>query len=295
MHHDVATGGLGEFLRSRRAALTPEEVGIPSFGARRVPGLRREEIAQLAGVSPTYYTRLEQGHASNASASVVDALARALQLDDDERTHLHALAGAASPARARAARPQQAHPRTRQLLDAMPDIPVVVMGPRTEVLAWNPLGHALLAGHAAFDAPHDAQRRPNLTRMLFLDPHMRELHRDWAAEAKLAVSSLRFIAAELRDDRELAELIGELTLNSPEFASLWSKHPVQRCTTGVKRFHHPAVGDLDLDYHVLHLPDTSGQRLLTHAATAGSSSAAGLTLLRTTIAPALPTLRPQHF
>jgi transcriptional regulator with XRE-family HTH domain len=287
MHRDLATGGLGEFLRSRRAGLTPEDVGIPSFGARRVPGLRREELAQLAGVSLTYYTRLEQGQASNASASVVDALARALQLDEDECAHLHALAGAPSPAR-RTARPQQAHPRTRQLLDAMPDIPAVVMGPRTEVLAWNPLGHALLAGHTAFDAPQDPRRRPNLTRMLFLDPHMRELHRDWAAESKLAVSSLRFVAAELRDDRELAELIGELTLNSSDFATLWAKHPVQRCTTGIKRLHHPAVGDLDLDYHVLHLPDTSGQRLLTHTAAAGSSAAAGLTLLRTTVTPVGP-------
>lgn len=290
MHNDLATGGLGEFLHSRRAALTPEEAGIPSYGVRRVPGLRREELAQLAGVSLTYYTRLEQGQASNASASVVDALARALQLDDDERAHLHALAGAATPVRARAARPQQAHAPTRQLIDAMPDIAAVVMGPRTEVLAWNQLGHALLAGHASFDAPQDVRRRPNLTRMLFLDPHMRELHRDWAAEAKLAVSSLRFIAAELRDDRELAELIGELTLNSPEFASLWAKHPVQRCTTGVKRLHHPAVGDLDLDYHVLHLPDTSGQRLLTHTAATGSPAAAALTLLRTIAEPTLPVL-----
>jgi transcriptional regulator with XRE-family HTH domain len=286
MQRDLATPSLGEFLRSRRAALTPERAGIRSYGVRRVPGLRREELAQLAGVSLTYYTRLEQGQASNASASVIDALARALRLEEDERAHLHALAGGSARSRPRAARPSQAHPRTRQLIDAMPDVAAIVMGPRTEVLAWNELGHALLAGHVPFDAPSDPRRRPNLTRMLFLDAHMRDLHRDWPAEARLAVSSLRFIAAGLRDDRELAELLGELTLNSPEFASLWAKHPVQRCTTGVKRLHHPAVGDLDLDYHVLHLPDTSGQRLLTHTAPPGSPAAAGLTLLRTTIASA---------
>jgi len=268
---------LGEFLRSRRALVTPEQVGISSFGARRVPGLRREELAQLAGVSLTYYTRLEQGQAEHASASVIDALARALELDEDERTHLHALA-VSRPRRPRPARALHADPRTCRLLDAMADVPALVMGPRTEVLAWNALGHALLAGHVAFDAPRRPASRPNLTRMLFLDPHTRELHRDWAVEARRSVASLRFIATGFQDDRELAELIGELTLKSPEFASLWGKHPVQRCTSGVKHLHHPLVGDLELDFAVLHLPDTSGQRLLTHTAAPGSQ--AGLALLR---------------
>jgi transcriptional regulator with XRE-family HTH domain len=278
----TATRRLGDFLRSRRAALVPEAVGLATFGRRRVPGLRREELAQLAGVSATYYTRLEQGQAKNASPSVIDALAVALRLDDDERAHLHALARAGAPgARPRPQRPQHVNPAARQLLDAMPDVPAVVMGPRTEVLAWNALGHVLLAGHVDVGAPADPARRPNLTRMLFLDAHTRELHRDWDAETQLAVASLRFIAADLRDDRELAELVGELTLKSPTFAALWAKHPVKRCTSGVKRMRHPEVGDLELDYYVLHLPDTSGQRLLTHTAPAMSPSASALALLRT--------------
>jgi transcriptional regulator with XRE-family HTH domain len=279
----MRTASLGEFLRTRRAALTPDDVGITSFGARRVPGLRREELAQLAGVSSTYYTRLEQGHAENASYSVIEALARALHLDDDERTHLHALAKADPPTRPRAARPQHARPVTRQLLAAMPDVPAVLMGPRTEVLAWNALGHALLAGHIDADAPLDPARRPNLTRMLFLDPHTRELHRDWQDEASVAVASLRFIAAQFGEDRALTELIGELTVKSPEFASLWVKHPVRRCTTGVKHLHHPVVGDLDLDFEMLHVPGPGCQRMLTHTAAAGSSSAAGLALLRASL------------
>jgi transcriptional regulator with XRE-family HTH domain len=274
------SSALGEFLRSRRARVTPETAGIPSFGARRVPGLRREELASLAGVSATYYTRLEQGHAHNASASVIEALARALGLDDDEREHLHVLAGASSaPVRRRPARPQRAHPRTKQLLAAIPGVPAVVMGPRTEVLAWNALGHALLAGHVAFDAPDHLALRPNLTRMLFRDAHTRELYRDWSTEARRAVASLRFIAAEFGDDRELAELIGELSLHSTEFAALWTRQTVERCTSGTKAFQHPVVGALELDFYVLHVPDSSGQRLLTHTAVPGSASAAALALL----------------
>jgi transcriptional regulator with XRE-family HTH domain len=264
----MAVMTLGEFLRSRRAALTPEAAGIVSYGARRVPGLRREELAQLAGVSPAYYTRLEQGQSTNASPSVLDALARALELDEDERQHLHALASSPAAGRPRASRPQQARPSLVALLEAMPDVPAVVMDARSEVLAWNDLGHRLLAGHVA--------GRPNLTRMLFLDPHTRELYRDWEQETARAVASLRFIAGRFRDDRRLAELIGELTLKSPEFAALWGRHPVKRCTTGLKRMHHPEVGELDLCFEVLHLPDDSGQRLLTHTAAPGSEGALAL-------------------
>jgi transcriptional regulator with XRE-family HTH domain len=266
---------LGDFLRTRRAALTPEAAGIAPFGRRRVPGLRREELAQLAGVSPAYYTRLEQGQSANASPSVLDALARALNLDEDERAHLHELASSPATARPRASRPQHARASLVALLDAMPGVPAVVMDPRSEVLAWNDLGHRLLAGHV--------RGRPNLTRMLFLDAHTRELYRDWEQETARAVASLRFIAGHFRDDRRLAELIGELTLKSPEFAALWAKHPVARCTSGLKRMHHPEVGDLDLRFEVLHLPDDSGQRLLTHTAAPGSEAA--LALLKRSAAP----------
>jgi transcriptional regulator with XRE-family HTH domain len=247
-----------------------------------VPGLRREELAQLAGVSATYYTRLEQGQSNNASEAVIDALARALSLNDDERAHLHDLARPAPTRRRRTAKPDHARPGTLRLLNAMDDVPAVVMGRRNEVLAWNPLGHLLLAGHLDFDSPQRPADRPNLTRMLFLDPHTRDLYRNWRAEASLAVASMRFVAAQFRDDRELAELIGEITVKSPEFASLWARHPVQRCVSGVKQFHHPEVGDFDLSFEVLHLPDANGQRLMTHIAEPGSPAATALALLLAT-------------
>lgn len=282
MDDATGTGELGEFLRSRRGGLTPEDAGITSYGARRVPGLRREELAHLAGVSATYYTRLEQGQSTNASEAVIDAIARALNLNDDERAHLHDLARPTRSQRRRPARPDHARPGTIRLLNAMADVPVVVMGRRSEVLAWNVLGHLLLAGHLDFEAPQRPAERPNLTRMFFLDPHTRDLYRNWRDEATRSVASLWFVAAQFRDDRELAELIGDLSMKSPEFASLWAKHPVERCTSGVKQFHHPEVGDLDLGFEVLHLPDTTGQRLLTHTPEPGSPAEAALALLRAT-------------
>ena len=284
---DTAVEALGEFLRSRRARLSPEDAGIVSYGARRVPGLRREELAQLAGISPTYYARLEQGQSTNASESVIDALARALRLDDDERMHLHDLAApAARTERGRRARPETARASTVQLVHAMRDVPAVVMGRRSEVLAWNRLGHALLAGHHDFDAPARPADRPNLTRMLFLDPHTRELYTRWDDEAARSVASLRLIAGRYRDDRELADLVGELTLKSEEFSSFWSKHPVQNCLSGRKQFHHPEVGDLELDFQVLHLPDDSGQRILTYTAPRGTPSSEALLLLASSSATA---------
>lgn len=274
-----AVGALGEFLRSRRARLSPEDAGIVSYGARRVPGLRREELAQLAGVSATYYTRLEQGQSTNASETVIDAIARALGLDDDERTHLHDLAKPARNKRRRAARPDAARPSTIRLIDAMTDIPAVIMGRRTEVLAWNRLGHALLAGHYDITAPSRPADRPNLTRMLFLDPHTRELYARWDEEAARAVASLRLVAGRNRDDRALADLVGELTLKSDDFAALWSKHPVHNCLSGRKHFHHPEVGDFELEFELLHLPDDSGHRILTYTAIPGTPSDAALRLL----------------
>lgn len=276
------TEELGEFLRARRAQLTPEGAGITSYGARRVPGLRREELAQLAGVSATYYTRLEQGQSTNASESVIDSIGRALNLNDDEKVHLHDLARPAKAKRRAPGKPDQATPGTIRLLNAMANVPTVIMGRRNEVLAWNPLGHLLVAGHTDLDAPSRPFDRPNLTQMLFLDPHTKDLYRNWRDEASLAVASLRFIAAQHQDDTELTQLIGELTLKSPDFAAMWTKHPVQQCVSGVKRFHHPEVGDFDLSFEVLHLPGASGHRMMTHAAEPGSTHAAALELLSAT-------------
>jgi transcriptional regulator with XRE-family HTH domain len=280
-----ANGGLGEFLRSRRARLTPQAAGIASYGARRVPGLRREELAQLAGVSATYYTRLEQGQSSNASASVIDALASALDLDDDERTHLHDLARPLATKRRRTSRPDLARPGTIRLINAMADVPAIVMGRRSEILAWNRLGHALVAGHYDIDAPARPLDRPNLTRMLFLDAHTRDLHVRWADEAARAVASLRLAAGRYRDDRELAELVGELSVKSDEFARLWSAHPVHNCVSGIKHLHHPEVGELELEFEMLHLPDDDGHRIITYTAVPGTPSDAALRLLAVQSAP----------
>lgn len=272
--------GLGDFLRTRRAAVSPEDAGIPNWGTRRVPGLRREELAQLAGISINYYTRLEQGQSSNASDAIIEALARALQLDDDERAHLFALARPVPAKRRRPSRTETPSPGAIRLLESMPDVPALLLGRRNDILAWNRLGHTLLAGHLDIAAPATTGTRPNQMRLLFLDPHTRELYRNWADEAALAVSSLRYTAAHYPDDRLLAELIGDLSINSPEFATLWAKHDVRLCSSGTKHLHHPQLGDLDLHYEVLHLPDSNGQRLLTHTAQHGSASADAIALLR---------------
>ncbi|SFR78156.1 Helix-turn-helix domain-containing protein [Agromyces sp. CF514] len=272
---------LGEFLRSRRDRLTPREAGVDSYGRRRVPGLRREELAQLAGVSMTYLTRLEQGQSQNASDSVIHALARALQLDADERAHLFVLARPARPKRPRASEPESAKPGAEQLLHAMGEVPAVLLGRFNDVLAWNRAGHLLLAGHLDADAPARPEERPNQLRLLFLDPHTRDLYVDWDDEAALAVASLRYVAAQFADDRRLAELVGELSVNSPDFARLWAGHDVRLCTSGAKRFRHPEVGDLELDYEVLHLPEGNGQRILAHSARSASTSSAALRLLMT--------------
>jgi hypothetical protein len=161
----------------------------------------------------------------------------------------------------------------------MPTVPALLLGRRNDILGWNELGHALLAGHLAFTAPREPATRPNQLRLLFLDSHTRDLHRDWSAEAALAVASLRYVAAQYPEDRLLAELIGDLSMHSSDFARLWAKHDVRLCSSGTKRLHHPQVGDLDLHYEALHLPDSNGQRLLTHTAAAGTAAADALRLL----------------
>ncbi len=267
---------LGEFLRSRRDRLAPGDVGVSSYGRRRVPGLRREELALLAGVSITYLTRLEQGQSQNASAEVIDALARALQLDPDERAHLFALAHPAPAARPYRSQSEHARPGAERLLHAMGDVPAVLLGRFNDILAWNRTGHLVLAGHLDPEAPSHLDRRPNQIRLLFLDERMRDLYVDWEDEAALAVASLRFVAARFAEDRRVVELVGDLSMNSPEFARLWAGHDVRLCTSGTKRLHHPELGELTLGYELLHLPEGNGQRILTHTAEPGSASSAAL-------------------
>ncbi|OLR92793.1 helix-turn-helix domain-containing protein [Actinokineospora bangkokensis] len=239
---------LGDFLRSRRSRLDPADLSLPSHGTRRVPGLRREELALAAGVSPAYYTRLEQGHSANASPGVLDALARALRLDPDERTHLHDLARPRTPVTA------PLRPDLAALVDATAH-PVLALNRRTDVVAWNPSAHALYAPHLPFDST------PNLLRLLFLDPRVRALHQEWPTEARRAVASLRMVAGRWPDTPDLAHLIGDLVIHSPEFADLWSDRPVHQCTHGVKLLRHP-VGDLTLTFSILETSDDTGHRLM---------------------------------
>jgi transcriptional regulator with XRE-family HTH domain len=273
---------LGDFLKSRRARLSPEDVGLrPHPGLRRVAGLRREELAVLAGVSVTHYTRLEQGRGDGTSEQVLDAIAVALRLGDDERAHLTNLARPAGTLR-RAAPPRPQDRVTaavRNLLGAMPDVPAVVLNRRNDVLAWNRVGHALLAGHLAFDAPERPADRPNLTDVLFLSPQGRDLYRNWEEEAQLAVASLRLVAGRHLQDRDLGALVGRLAVQSREFAALWARHPVRTCSDGVKHLQHPQVGTMQLDFQSLTLPGSGDQRMIAYSAEPDTPSEAALRLL----------------
>ena len=244
-----------------------------------MPGLRREELALLAGVSVTYYTRLEQGQSANASKSVIDALARALSLTEDEHAHLHDLARPVATKPRRGTRPDHVRVGTKTLIEAMTSIPAIVLGRSTEVLAWNRLGHALIAGHFDYAAPEKPSTRPNLTRMLFLDSHTRELYANWDEEASRAVASLRLVAGRYADDPNLTDLVGELCIASDDFAGLWAKHPVHSCMSGTKRLNHPEVGRLDVGFEVLHLPDAPGHRIMTYTAVEGTAAHHSLALL----------------
>jgi transcriptional regulator with XRE-family HTH domain len=256
-------GSLGAFLKTRRDRVTPADVGLRTFGAaRRVPGLRREEVAQLAGVSAGYYTRLEQDQAGTASQQVIDALARVLRLDSAETTHLRNLARRPAVPRLVRPRPEQPHPRVLALLDALGEaVPAVVLGRRGDVLAWNRAGHALIAEHVAFDSPRDPARRPSIHRMFFLDSLTRDLHRDWDEIARIHVGYLRLTSGRYPTDARLAELIGELTMHSTEFASLWATGDVADCTVGTWRLQHPTIGSVDVDYQVWLQPDSPDHRL----------------------------------
>ena len=271
---------MGDFLRKRRAALSPADVGLMDYGTRRVPGLRREEVAMLAGMSVTYYARLEQGQHVNASDAIINSLAQALALTEVERKHLSDLSGIKrrSPKTTRS-RPDQVRPGTKRLVDSMGSVPSVVLGKRTEVLAWNRAGHRLIASHLDFAAPDTPSQRPNMTRMLFLDEATRSLYPHWRSEASRAVASLRLLSGRFADDTELAALVGELTLKSPEFATMWAEHPVENCMSGHKKLDHPRLGCLELGFEVLTMPDDSGHRILTYTAEEGSEAAAALTRL----------------
>lgn len=246
-------GTLGAYLRARRARVDVQDTGLPCTGTRRTAGLRREEVAVLAGVSVDYYTRLERGRDQRPSAQVVAALARALRLSADEAAHLHLLAGLPSPGRT-----AQLHvrPQTHALLAALHPTPAYVLSPASDVLAWNPAMARVLLD---FSTVPDGER--NIVRLTFLDPQVRRVWSDWQATATEAVANLRAAAARYPHDPHLIDLVGELSIRSDEFARLWGQHEVKDKRGGRKHLQHPEVGALALDYEVL-ASDRDEQRLV---------------------------------
>jgi transcriptional regulator with XRE-family HTH domain len=273
-------GSLGEFLYASRARLTPADAGLAFAGRRRVPGLRREELAMLAGVSPSYYTRLEQGQALNASAQVIDALSRALRLSDAEREHLHRLARAGH-ARTVPVEPEEetVDAGLAELLDTVGDAPAMVFGRRRDVLAWNPAGHALFAGHLDPGDVRDPRSRPNATELVFLDPHTRELYVDWREKALASVGHLRILASEYPTDARLLALIGLLAIESAEFADMWAANTIRPSQSAVYRMQHPVVGRLTITQQLLTTAQAPGQTLVICSAPRHSPSAEALSLL----------------
>lgn len=267
---------LSDFLRRARSQVDPERAGLPADGrVRRVPGLRREEVALLARVSTDYYTRLEQGRRITPSPGVVDAIATALQLDEAGRGHLSHLIGDGSrQVRRRPSRAQGARRGLHQLLDALDGVPAILLGRRTDVLATNRLARALLAD---FDAMPATAR--NYARWMFLDPQARDRLVDWDVQARTVVENLRLEAGRDPDDPATQALVGALTIASPEFARWWEEHRVHQRTFGDKHFRHPVVGELTLQYETLTTPGDPDQVLFLFTAEAGSPSRDALDLL----------------
>lgn len=278
---------LGDFLQTRRSQLSPDEAGVPTYGERRrVPGLRREELALLAGVSASYYARLEQGHSLNASPEVLDAIARALRLDESERRHLHDLARSAKPHRRRSPAPERVTQATTQLLDALGHVPAIVIGRRSDVLAWNRLGHALFAGHLDPGAPDIPAQRPNMARLVFLDAHTRDLYADWPSKARAVVGNLRLVAGTYPQDAVLHTLLGELSARSEDFASMWADHRVKACAVAEYEMRHPLVGSLTVTQQTW--SQESGPSIVAATAAAGSPSRVALDLLAQAVTQTAP-------
>ncbi|MFF8770809.1 helix-turn-helix domain-containing protein [Kitasatospora sp. NPDC015120] len=264
---------LGEFLRARRGRVAPERVGLAGGGRRRVRGLRREELAQLAGISVDYYVRLEQGRSTQPSQEVLTALARTLGLDEAERRHLDTLAcGRRMPPPT-----PRVGPVLRRMLDALgAGLPAFVTDHRLDVVAWNALGAELLGG-----AGDPARRDRNQARFLFRDAAARTVHPDWPARAAEAVGQLRVASGTWPDDAELTALIAELSSESREFRRIWESGEVVMCTAGRKRLHHPLTGTLTLEFEALHVPAGPGETgLVLHVFSPGEDAAAAAALAR---------------
>jgi transcriptional regulator with XRE-family HTH domain len=277
----LAENALGGFLRARRAQLLPEDAGLPTSGRRRVPGLRREEVAALAGVSSDYYMRLEQGRERHPSRQVLEAVAAALRLDDEAVAHLYRVATPTTRRTRRAHRVERVNPHVRQLLDTWSETPAFVLGGAMDILVRNQLATALFAGFRSCD---------NLLRMTFLDPSAHDFYRDWDRAAQSCVAALRRAAGIDPDDPRLIEIVGELSMKSAEFRALWARHDVRGKTREAKLFHHTEVGDLELHYEAFTVNSAPAQQVIVYQAETGSPSADALALLGSLAA--LPT--PQH-
>ncbi|MEU5534352.1 helix-turn-helix transcriptional regulator [Streptomyces sp. NPDC020362] len=273
---------LGDFLRARRDLVSPREAGLPSHTSRRVKGLRREEVALLAGVSTDYYTRLEQGRERHPSEQVLGAVARALRLDHDAAAHLFQLA---QPAPRAAAGPvATVSPELSRLMNNFLDLPACIVGPALDILAANPSARQLFSDFAGMD---------NQLRMLFLDPAGRRFYRDWERAARGVVSNLRAQAAPYPDDPRITQVIGELCLRSPAFADLWARYEVRPCTSDDKPLWHSQVGEMYLHYESFTVASAPGQRLLVYSAEPGTPSADALVLLRALADDARPARTPR--
>ena len=286
---------LADFLRSARARLTPADVGLPInplAAARRVPGLRRDEVAGLAGVSVDYYARMEQGRVTQASDAVVNALAEVLHLNEAERTYLFSLLSASTGGRIQQRRRSNTiRPSVRTIMDSFPAQPAFVLGVGMDVLAMNDLAKLLLK-----DFTQGVGLGRSMARWTFLDPAARTLYLDWDIVARDVAAMLRHDARSHPNDRALNELIGELTVKSDEFRAWWSQHRVWECTFGVKRFMHPIVGRVDVDYETFPVPGEPGQQLFVYSTQPGSASNDALRILASwrtdqTDAAALKSLR----
>lgn len=268
---------LGGFLKARRMELRPEDVGLPSTGRRRVKGLRREEVALLTAISTDYYTRIEQGRRHPPEATL-DAIARVLRLNADEREYAFELVRATAVGTGRARHPRSADSQipagVQALMDAMVSAPAVVQNGRLDLLGSNALGHALYA-----DAFRSRSRRPNLGRFVFLDPRARDFYPDWGTMADYAVSILRAEAGHSPYNKDLTDLVGELATRSEEFKTRWAAHHVRAHRSGVKRLRHPVVGELTLRYEGLEIPNSGGLILFGYIAEPGSASEDALKLL----------------
>ena len=263
-----------EFLATRRAKITPQRAGLPIYGRqRRVSGLRREEVALLAGISVEYYTRLERGSAGGVSDEVLEAVSRALQLDEAEHAHLLDLVRSANVERPprRTPRPQPVRPSVRRIVESMTGIAAFVHNGRLDILYANPLLEAIYS-----DLLRHPAQPPNSARFLFLDPRARTFYLDWETVASDIVATLRGEAGRNPYDRALSDLVGLLSTRSEEFRIRWARHDVRFHRSGTKRFHHPLVGDLTLAYESLQLPADPGLTLVTYSAEPGSTSEAAL-------------------